>query len=76
MSTTTLDDLLKLPRERRLEYALALWESLEDADRDSSFELTPGMRAELDRRIAELDADGGGGISWEELLQRIRGRNR
>jgi putative addiction module component (TIGR02574 family) len=48
----TIDELLKLPPAERIEIALALWESLEDAERDSAFELTPELKSERDRRWA------------------------
>jgi len=74
MSTTTLDDLLKLPREKRFEYAMALWDSLSDEDRERAFDLTGEQKAELDRRLAEDDADPDSATPWEEVRKELRGR--
>jgi len=67
MSTTTLGDLLKLPREKRFEYAMALWDSLTDEDRERASQLTDGQKAELDRQIAEHDADPDSAIPWDDV---------
>ena len=50
MAPDTLEQLLKLPASERAEIAMALWESLSDADLDAEFEMTPELAAELDRR--------------------------
>ena len=67
MATTPIADLLKLPARDRAELAMALWENLTDAEREAEFELTPELRAELDRRIAEHDADPGSAVPWDEV---------
>lgn len=68
-----LDDLLKLPAAERFEIAMALWESLEDRDREDAFAMTPELEAELDRRWAEHVADPGSAIPWEEVRKELRG---
>jgi putative addiction module component (TIGR02574 family) len=72
MTTSTLDSLLKLPPHERVELALALWESLSDADRDASFALTDEQHAELDRRMAEHLADPGSSVPWDEVRRELR----
>ncbi len=49
-----------------------LWDSL--ARTPEALPVTPAQRAELDRRLDEMESDGGQGIPWEEVLQRIRER--
>ena len=72
MATNTLDELLKLPPDERAELALALWESLEDIDREADFALSDDQYAELDRRMAEHLADPGSSVSWEEVRRELR----
>ena len=67
---TTLEDLLRLPPSERAELALALWESLTDADRDAQFTLSEDQKAELDRRFAEHLADPDSAVAWELIEQR------
>jgi putative addiction module component (TIGR02574 family) len=42
---------------------------------DEEWNLTPRQREELDRRLDEMETDGGGGIPWEEVLARLRMRH-
>lgn len=64
-------ELLKLPPGERAKIAVALWESLTDAQRESEFVLTPEEEAELDRRLAEHDADPDSAVSWEEVRRKL-----
>lgn len=61
----------KLPANDRIELALALWESLTDAEREAEFELTSEQEAELDRRIEEHLANPGSAIPWEEVRRKL-----
>lgn len=74
MATINLDDLLKLPPGERREIAFALWESLDDDEQDAAFELTPELKAELDRRWANYKAHPETSISLEVMMQRLRNR--
>lgn len=65
MPTSPLSELLKLPAGDRAELAMALWDSLTDAERDAELELTAGQRAELDRRCS----------SWSASRPRFRRRS-
>jgi putative addiction module component (TIGR02574 family) len=72
MAPDTLAELLKLPASERADLALALWESLADADREAEFVLSDVQRAELDRRWDEHLADPDSAIPWEVVQRRIR----
>jgi putative addiction module component (TIGR02574 family) len=76
MAPTMMDELLKLPVAERIEIALALWESLENADREEAFAMTPELAAELDRRWAEHVADPDSAIPWEDVLPEHENINR
>ncbi len=63
-----------LSAEERLELLEQLWESLSQAP--ESVPLTEAQRAELDRRLDDLEREGVTGIPWEEVLQQIRRRGK
>jgi putative addiction module component (TIGR02574 family) len=46
-----------------------LWESLRSVP--ESVPLTPAQRAELDRRLDELDQGDVGLVSWDEVKRRL-----
>jgi len=59
----------RLSPEQRVDLALEIWESLGD-DRPRAG-LAAGQRAELARRDAELDANPGLAMSWEQIRASI-----
>ena len=67
MASISLDELLKLPPAERVEIALALWDSLEDAQLDALVPLTDEQKAELDHRLAEHEKNPGSAIPWEQV---------
>jgi putative addiction module component (TIGR02574 family) len=73
MAVNPLTDLLKLPADDRAEIAIALWESLTDAERDGAFELTDEQRAELDRRWAEHQQNPDSAVPWSDVRRRLLG---
>ncbi len=73
MAPEVMAALLKLPSQERADLAMALWESLDEADREASVDLTPEQAAELDRRFAEHLADPSTGIPWEEVRKKFVG---
>jgi len=74
MTNALREELFRLSAAERLELVEELWDSI--ADEDQVLELTPEQREDLDRRLAEADADPTGGSSWEEVRERIRHRKR
>jgi putative addiction module component (TIGR02574 family) len=66
-------DIASLTPEERLSLLEELWDSLAVAP--EAVALTEGQRAELDRRLDDLDREGPVGIPWEEVLSRIRSRH-
>lgn len=71
MTNPHLDELLRLPPSERLEAIAELWDSLES--QAELFPLSDEERAELDRRIAEDEADPSAGSPWPELRRRLEG---
>jgi putative addiction module component (TIGR02574 family) len=65
-------DLAKLSPEERLKLLEQLWDSLSETP--EAIPMTDAQRAELDRRLDDLDRDGPVGIPWNEVLDRILNR--
>jgi len=74
MSSAFRDELFKLSAAERLELIEELWDSISDGD--AALTLTEEQREDLERRLAESDADPTGGSPWEEVRERIRQRPR
>jgi putative addiction module component (TIGR02574 family) len=64
-------DIASLTPEERLDLLEELWDTL--AARPEAIPLTAAQRAELDRRLDDLEREGPVGIPWDEVLGRIRG---
>ncbi len=73
-SNALRQELFKLSTAEKLELVEELWDSI--PEEDEALELTAEQREDLDRRLAEADADPDGGVPWEEARERIRQRQR
>ena len=73
MGVNPLIDLQKLPADDRAELAMALWESLTDAERGGVFELTDEQRRELDRRWQEHQRNPSSAVPWSEVRLKLLG---
>ena len=73
MASSPLTDLLKLPAGDRADLAMALWESLTDAEREAELTLTEDQRAELDRRWAEHVTNPKSAIPWADVRAKLLG---
>lgn len=71
MPSSPLSELLKLPAADRAALAMALWESLSDADRDGEMRLTDEQWAELDRRWAEHQQNPKSAVRWSDLRTKL-----
>jgi putative addiction module component (TIGR02574 family) len=65
-------DVEKLTHDEQLDLLEKVWEQL-SARRDA-LPLTAAQRAELDRRLDDLERDGPVGIPWDEVARRIQNR--
>jgi putative addiction module component (TIGR02574 family) len=71
MRSILLEEAEKLPLEERLELVEALWDSIAADASVDRLPLPEWHRIELERRIAEFDADPEAGSSWEEVRDRL-----
>jgi len=70
MSTIDWNTIRSLSVDDRLTLVEAIWDSI--AAEQEQLPLTDEQRAELDIRIADMEADPQGGSSWEEVKARLR----
>jgi putative addiction module component (TIGR02574 family) len=70
MKKTSFADLLNLSPAERLQLAQDLWDSLPE----EAVPLTEGQVRELERRLADHDANPGAAIPWQEVRDRLRTR--
>ncbi|MFN2377228.1 MAG: addiction module protein [Candidatus Binatia bacterium] len=68
----TIDELRKLPVADRLQLVEDLWDSIAEDSSEETFPVTPELAEELDRRLADLEADPDSAIPWEVVRDRIR----
>jgi putative addiction module component (TIGR02574 family) len=66
-------DITKLTADERIELIGQLWDSLEP---DAAAPMSPVLAAELQRRVADADADPDGGEDWESIERELRSRLR
>jgi putative addiction module component (TIGR02574 family) len=71
---SSLSELLKLPAGERAALAMALLESLSEAEREGELELTPEEAAELDRRWMEHVQRPQAAIPWADVRRRLMER--
>jgi len=73
MKRALVAEILELPITERMQLVEAIWDSISAAP--ESLPLTQWQREELDRRLAEYEADPASGSSLEEVFGRIRRRS-
>ena len=65
-------EILSLPVEERIDLVEAIWASISAVP--EALPLTNWQKAELDRRVEEMEADPDGGLTMEEVFADIRRR--
>lgn len=74
MNTQFLDQARKLSVDEQIELVEALWDDI--VERNAVPPLTAAQTAELDRRIADHEANPDDVVSWEELKAEAVGCSR
>ena len=72
MSDADVAEILKLPVEERLRLVELIWDSV--AANPSAVPLSDAQRAELDRRLADHEANPEDVVSWEDVKASISAR--
>jgi putative addiction module component (TIGR02574 family) len=70
MKQELVAEILALPVEDRVRLVEAIWDSISAVP--EALPLTDWQKEELDRRLAELEANPDAGLSLEEVFARIR----
>lgn len=70
--TDRFPEIMELPVPAKIELVKAILDSI--AAETEVPEITEGQKRELDRRIAELDANPQNVMTWEEIKERVRGQ--
>ncbi len=69
MSTSTLEEILKLSVAERIQLVEDIWDSIVASP--ASLPVTDAQKAELDRRLADYRANPGAGRTWEEVRESL-----
>jgi len=64
-----VDEILELPVTERIRLVELIWDSI--AAVPEAVPVSDELKAELDRRLAEFEANPEAGIPWEEVRERI-----
>jgi putative addiction module component (TIGR02574 family) len=70
MKQELVAQILELPVSERMRLVEAIWDSISAVP--EALPLTQWQREELDRRLAEFEADPDSGATLEEVFARIR----
>lgn len=65
-----LKEIETLTVDERIDLVQAIWDGI--ASETESRELSEGEKQMLDRRMADMDADPGNVLTWEEIKGRVR----
>lgn len=71
MKTAFLEEVKRLPIAERIVLAEAIWNTIPEDAGVSSLPIPAAHRAELDRRLADLEAHPDDGSPWEEVRARL-----
>ncbi len=69
MNQISVAEILKLPLAERIRLVELIWDSI--AAVPEAVPISDELAAELDRRLAEFEADPEAGSPWEEVRTRI-----
>lgn len=76
MRANPLFDFSRLTAAERIELAQDLWDSLAPEEIDAELSLDEEQRAELDRRLNDLERHPESGIPWEQVRAELDDRLR
>lgn len=72
MSTKALDEALRLPVPERVQLVQEIWDSV--VAESAGVPVTKKQKAELDRRLADLEAHPEAERPWSEVLRTLKRR--
>ncbi|KAF0204573.1 MAG: addiction module [Gallionellaceae bacterium] len=70
MNTISVAAILELPVQERIRLVELIWDSV--AAVPEAVEVSPELKAELEARLAEFEANPEAGYSWDEVKSRLK----
>jgi putative addiction module component (TIGR02574 family) len=70
MSTISIADILELPVQERIRLVELIWDSV--AAQAEAVEISPALKAELETRLAEFEANPEAGYSWDQVKSHLK----
>jgi putative addiction module component (TIGR02574 family) len=70
MNTISISNILKLPVQERIQLVELIWDSI--AAVPESVEVSPELKAELERRMIEFESDPESGYSWDQVKSHLK----
>ena len=69
MNNISIADILELPVQERIRLVELIWDSV--AAIPEAVSISPELRAELETRLAEFEANPEAGYSWDQVKSRL-----
>lgn len=70
MKSVSVADILELPVQERIRLVELIWESI--AAVPEAVEVTPEIKADLEARLKEFEANPEAGYSWDQVKSHLR----
>lgn len=70
MNNISIADILELPVQERIRLVELIWDSV--AAVPEAVEVSPALKAELEARLVEFEANPEAGYSWDQVKSRLK----
>jgi len=70
MNNISITDILELPLQERIQLVELIWDSV--AAVPEAVEVSPELKAELERRMIEFERNPESGYSWDQVKSRLK----
>lgn len=70
MNNISIADILELPIQERIRLVELIWDSV--AAVPEAVQISPALKAELETRFAEFEANTESGYSWDQVKSRLK----
>ena len=70
MNNISIADILELPVQERIRLVELIWDSV--AAVPEAVEISPALKAELEARLEEFEANPEAGYSWDQVKSRLK----
>jgi len=70
MNSISIADILELPVQERIRLVELIWDSV--AAVPEAVEISPALKAELEARLKDFEANPEAGYSWDQVKSRLK----